>query len=151
MQEELLFPYFSGPCVYKVCQNVPSAGQEEQSFAALPDWLSFWGLGGFFRVGSRLLFFFLEFLRLLIFLFLFFKWRKLLVRRRKVYKSQSAPFKYRAFSWWFSQHYWEGEDVKSPKETAVCIFSANRIAHWCSELANISFPGPLWEDVLETK
>lgn len=53
-----MFPYFSGPRVYKVCQNVPSAGQEEQSFAALPDWLSFWGLGGFFRVGSRLLFFF---------------------------------------------------------------------------------------------
>lgn len=71
MQEELLFPYFSGPRVYKVCQNVPGAGQEEQSFAALSDWLSFWGLGELFQVGSRLLFFFRvsSFVDLFIFIF----------------------------------------------------------------------------------
>lgn len=83
MQEELLFPYFSGPRVYKVCQNVPGAGQEEQSFAALSDWLSFWGLGGFFRVGSRLLFFFLEFLRLSIFLIFIFQMEKASRQKKK--------------------------------------------------------------------
>lgn len=145
VQEELSLPYFLGPPVYKVCQNVPSAGQEEQPFAAPSGWLCFWGFGGvfFFPVGSR--FFFLEFLRSSTFLFLFFKRRKLLVRRRKTHKPQWVPFKCRVLSWWFSQRYWEGEDVKSPKETAVCIFALSSQQN-CSLMLWISkylFPGAI--------
>lgn len=99
VQEELLLPYFLGPPAYKVCQNVPSAGQEEQPFAAPSGWLCFWGFGGFFFFPVGLRFFFLEFLRSSTFLFLFFKRRKLLVRRRKTHKPQWVPFKCRVLSW----------------------------------------------------
>lgn len=72
VQEELLLPYFLGPPVYKVCQNVPSAGQEEQPFAAPSGWLCFWGFGGFFffPVGLRFFFFRVSsFVDLFIFIF----------------------------------------------------------------------------------
>lgn len=135
--------FFRAPCVQSVSERAQCwpGGTTICCAFSLVVFLGFWWV--FFPVGLR--FFFLEFLRSSTFLFLFFKRRKLLVRRRKTHKPQWVPFKCRVLSWWFSQRYWEGEDVKSPKETAMCIFALSSQQN-CSLMLWISkylFPGAI--------